>query len=152
MARLRRWWLRLVNVVRPGRSEHELGREVASHLALLEDDFLRRGLTRDDARLAARRAFGGVEQAKELHRDTRSFLWIDDARRDLQYAARLLRRNIIFAVTAALSLALGIGATTTIFSIGNGLLFSAAPGVAQPDRLVDIVRTPHGVFGIFPGS
>jgi predicted permease len=152
MARLKRFFRRLSNVVRPGRLEPDLARELASHLRLLEDEYRRRGMAPEDARLAARHAFGGVEQTKDLHRDARSFVWMDDARRDLLYAARLLRRNPVFALTAALSLAIGIGATVTIFTVGNGLLFNAAPGVAQPDRLVDIVRSQKALFGVFPGS
>ena len=64
--------------------------ELAAHLALLEDEFRRRGLTPDDARLAAKRALGGVEQVKERHRDERSLRWLDDAWRDSHYAVRTL--------------------------------------------------------------
>jgi predicted permease len=144
---MKRFFLRMLNVVVPGRGEPDLAREVGSHLALLEDDFQRRGMTPEDARLAARRAFGGVEQAKELQRDARSFVWFDDARRDLQYSARLLRRNPIFALTAALSLAIGIGANTTIFTIANALLVARPAGVVEPDRLVDILGTQSGSAG-----
>ena len=97
-----------------------------------------------DARAAARRAFGGVEQAKEVQRDARSFPWLDDASRDLRQAARLLRRTPVFALTASLSLAIGIGATTTIFTVANGLLLRAPLGVADPDRLVDIYNVEEG--------
>jgi putative ABC transport system permease protein len=140
----RHFVLRLVNVARPGRAEAALTRETDAHLALLEDDYLRRGLSVEDARLAARRAFAGVEQMKDRQRDARSFAWLDDARRDLHYSARLLVRNPIFALTAALSLAIGIGANTTIFTIANALLLRAPAGVADPDRLVDIFHTDEG--------
>ena len=144
MSRLRRLLHGLYNVVRPGRGEPELAREVASHLTLLEDEFRRRGMSIEDARFAARRAFGGVEQVKELQRDARSFPWLDDARRDLRQATRLLLRNPIFALTAALSLAIGIGATTTIFTVANALLLRAPAGVADPDRLADIYNVEEG--------
>src|SRR6266704_819361 len=107
MSALRRFLQRLHNFLRPARTEPDLAREVASHLTLLEDELIRRGMTPEEARLAAMRAFGGVEQTKELHRDARSFVWLDDARRDVQYAVRLLRRNPLFALTAAASLAIG---------------------------------------------
>src|SRR5882724_4897823 len=107
-----RFILRLINVIRPHRAEADLTRELDAHLALLEDEHRRRGLTPDDARLAARRAFNGVELAKDRHRDARSFVWLDDARRDLLYALRTLRRDPGFAATTILTLALGIGATT----------------------------------------
>ena len=129
---------RLVNVVRPHRAEPDLAREIAAHLTLLEDDFRRRGMSPEDARLAARRVFGGVEQTKERHRDARSFVWLDDARRDLQYAARTLRRSPGFAATAILTLALGIGANTAIFSLINTLILRPLP-VRHPEQLVELL-------------
>jgi predicted permease len=146
--RIRRLFLRLLNVVRPHRSEPELSREMAAHLALMQDDFERGGMTPEEARTAARRAFGGVEQTKELHRDVRSIRWLDDARRDVRHAGRLLRRNPVFAATAALSLAVGIGANTTIFTVANALLFQPPAGVVDSGRLVDIGGSRNrGGFG-----
>src|SRR5260221_14615733 len=107
-----RFILRLINVVRPHRAEPDLTRELDAHLALLEDEHRRRGLSPDEARLAARRDFDGVELTKVRHRDARSFVWLDDARRDLSSALRPLPRSPRFAATAILTLALGIGATT----------------------------------------
>ena len=79
-----------------------------AHLDLPADEFERRGLAPVDARAAASRAFGGLEQAKDRHRDARSFVWVDDAVRDPRHSTRLLRRNPLFALTAVLSLAIGI--------------------------------------------
>jgi hypothetical protein len=147
MAAIRRLVLRLLNALRPGRAEDDLARELASHLAVLEDEFLRRGMPADEARRRARLALGGVEQAKELHRDARSFVWLDDARRDLSYAARMIRRNPIVATTVVLSIAIGIGANTAVFTVANALLFRAPTGVLEADRLVDIgVSRPEGGF------
>ncbi len=145
MAAYRRFLLRLMNALGVARPEADMSREIASHLGLLEEEFQRRGMTADEARRAARRAFGGVEQAKDLHRDARSFRWIDDATRDLRHAARLLRRNPLFAATAACSLAIGIGAGTTVFTAANTLLLRTAPGVADPNRLIDINRSMEEV-------
>jgi len=138
MGHLTRFFRRLLNVIRSGRDEAGLEREIASHLLLLEDEYRQRGLSVDEARRSARLALGGVEQTKELHRDARSFLWLDDLRRDLQHAGRLLRRNPVFTLTAALSLAIGIGATTTIFTVARAVLFQPPAGVVEPRRLVDI--------------
>src|SRR5437899_7838694 len=120
---MRRFFFRLASFFRPDAAEQELARELMSHRVLLEDEYRRRGLTVEEARRAATRSLGGVEQAKELHRDARSFVWLEDARRDLRHAARLLRRSPIFTATAALSLAIGIGADTTIFTVAKALLF-----------------------------
>src|SRR5439155_24465463 len=101
-----------------------------------------------DARAAARRALGSTAYACDVHRDSRSFVWLDDLRWDLGYAARLLRRNPLFALTAALSLAVGIGANTTIFTVANALLFAKPAGVVDADRIVDVGGTieGHGAF------
>src|SRR5262249_8336144 len=112
MGRLRRFLLRLYNAFRPGRGEADLDREVRAHLGLLEDELVRRGRTRDEASRAARQALGGVDQAKELHRDARSFPSLDDARRNLAYALRTLRRSPGFVAAIVLILAVGIGANT----------------------------------------
>src|SRR2546427_8699817 len=141
---MRRSLLRLFSVVRPERGERELAREVASHLALLEDEYRRRGMSVDEARFAARRAIGGMELAKEHHRDARSFRWLDDARRDVQYALRMLRRSPRFTAVVILTLALGIGANTAIFSLIEALLLRALP-VRDPQQLVQVTMVlPSG--------
>ena len=146
-ASFRRFVARLLNVVTPGRGDDDLAREIASHLSLIEDEYRRRGMPADGARRAARLALGGVDRAKELHRDERSIQWLDDARRDVQDAARMLRRNPIVTATAVLSLAIGIGANTAIFTVANALLFRGPAGVADADRLVDIgIARPDGGF------
>jgi putative ABC transport system permease protein len=77
--------------------------------------------------------------------------WLSDARRDMRHAARLLRRHPAVTITATLSLAIGIGANTTVFTIANALLFQPPPGVVEPSRLVDIGRTRSGA-GFGPSS
>jgi predicted permease len=127
------------NLFRRERTEQELAREIASHLTLLEDDFRRRGMTPDEARLAARRAYGGVEQAKELHRDERSFLWLEQALQDLRHASRSLAHNPGFTLVAVITLALGIGVNTTLFSAYNAVALKPLP-VSDPDRVMRLER------------
>ena len=152
MARLRRLVLRFLNVFRSSQAEPELARELASHLRLIEEDLESRGLSPADARLAARRALGGVEQTKELHRDARSFAWFNDAGRDFRHGIRLLRRDPLFTLTAAISLAIGIGANTTIFTVVNAVLIRPLP-LVDADRLVLLTsQNPDGSLPRFAVS
>ena len=136
---MRRLLLRLLNVFRR-RADDDLDREVASHLALLEDEHRRRGLTPDDARAAARRALGSIALVQDAHRDARSFGWLEDVLRDVRHTARSLRRAPGFTAIAVLTLALGIGANTAIFSVVNTVLLRPLP-FEQSDHLVRVVMT-----------
>jgi predicted permease len=127
MAIIRQLFLRLVTLFRSGKSERDLAREIEAHLGLLEEQFIAQGLTPADAQFAARRSFGGVEQAKEHQRDARSFRWIDDAQRDIAYAVRSLRRSPGFTTTAVLTLSIGIAASTTIYSVTERVLLRPMP-------------------------
>jgi macrolide transport system ATP-binding/permease protein len=122
-----------------GRAERELRREIDSHLALLQDEFERRGMPSGDARVAARRAYGGVEQAKELHRDERSFVWLEQLSQDLRHACRGLRRNPGFTLVAVITMALGIGVNTTLFNAFNAVALKPLP-VADPDHVMRFER------------
>jgi predicted permease len=127
------------NLLFPGRAERELAREVSAHLALLEDEYQQRGMTPEEARLAALRAYGGVEQAKELHREERSFLWIEQAAQDFRHAIRGLARNPGFTLIAVIALALGIGVNAALFTTYNAVALKPLP-VADPDHVVRMER------------
>jgi predicted permease len=146
---MRRWLARLLNLLRVRRPDHDLAREIDAHLALLQDTFEARGLPADAARRAARLAFGNVPHVRELHRDARSFRWAEDAWQDAAHGLRLLRRSPVFAATAVLSLAVGIGANTAIFTVANALLFRPPTGIARPSELVVIGRV-RGDGGLNP--
>ena len=142
MSRSRRILSRFRNLFRNNRVEEELAREVASHLVLLADDFERRGMSPEEARLAAKRAYGGVEQAKQAHRDERSLLWIEQTVQDLRYALRMFARSPGFAAVTILTLALGIGANTAIFSVIDAVMLRALPA-EDPQRLVVFSWSSH---------
>jgi putative ABC transport system permease protein len=146
VAAVRRFVLRLANWLRPGDGDADLARELSSHLRLLQDDFERRGMSPGDARAAAKRAFGGVEQAKELHRSARTFASLVDARNDVRYAVRTLRRHPGFTAAAALILAVAIGLNTAVFSVVDAALFKGFRLVDQSDRIVYVHSTHNGQF------
>ena len=137
---MRRLIARLVHTFRRYHAERDVAREIASHLQLLEDEYVRRGLSPDQARLAARRAMGSVALITDRHREARSFAGLEDTVRDVMYAMRGLARQPGFAVAAVATLALGIGASTAIFSVAYGVSLRPLP-YAEPDRLIRIYET-----------
>jgi putative ABC transport system permease protein len=140
MMSFRRFVRRILAFLRPGAAEDELAREIASHRDLFEEDLRRRGLTHDDARAAASRGFVGVEAAKDAQRDARSFAWLEDMRRDVRYAVRMLRHDPGFTMAIVLTLALGIGVATAVFSLVNAVVLRPLD-YGDPDALVQLYET-----------
>jgi predicted permease len=120
--------------------EKQLDRELQFHFDELVADYIRRGMSEDEARRKARKEFGGMESVKEECRDERPTLWLDSILQDVRFALRSMRKNAALAVTVIGTLALGIGANTAIFTVMNGVLFRPLP-YAQPDRLVTLFET-----------
>jgi predicted permease len=137
MKPLRRAWNRLLGSLTGQRRERDLDDELDSHIQLLAQEEIRRGVPSDEAYRRARLRFGSLESAKESYRDQRGLPFLDATIQDLRDAFRGIRRNPGFAAVAILSLAIGIGANTAIFSLVNSVLL-------QPLDYPD----PHDVFAV----
>jgi putative ABC transport system permease protein len=130
---------RLRALLRKSEMERDLDEELRYHIEQQTEQNLRLGMNPEEAHTAARKAFGGVEQAKERSRDARGVRWIEDLRQDLRYGARMLAKSPSFTVVAALTLALGIGANAAIFTVFNAVALRPLP-VNDSERVVKAYR------------
>lgn len=126
---------RALDLVFRRRRDEALSEEIQSHLDRLTDDYVARGMTPADARTAARRAFGGVEQVKEAYRDQRGLPILDALAQDVRFAVRLLRKDRAFALSAVVVLAVGIGVNNMLFTILNAHTMRGLP-ITAVDRVV----------------
>jgi predicted permease len=139
------------NLTRRRRVERDLDEELRETLEMLAAEKMRAGMSAADARRAAAIELR-IEQVKEQVREVQTGSFVDALARDVRYGVRLLQRYPLFALTAALSLAIGIGANAAVFTIAKALLRFSPVGVSEPDRVVDIGRSLDLPIGLNPGS
>ena len=131
--------------------DSDLEDELSAHLELAIAEKLRSGMRPEEARTAALRAFGGMAQTREAYRVQRGFPWIDRTVRDLRFASRTLRKSPGFTLTALLTLALSIGAVTSVFSVVDAVMLRPF-AFRDPERLVvlrEVVENESGRSAMF---
>ena len=149
MDALRMWFQRLLGLFLRSRQDSELSDELQAHIDFLAEENMRRGMNAEEARYAARREFGGFEQAKEAYREQRGVVFVETLMADVRYGARLLRKSPGFAVVAVLTLAVGIAVNTVVFTAFNALALRSLP-VREAERLARVFRaTPEDGYGAF---
>jgi predicted permease len=132
------WWARILSRVRglfsQAKADRELSDEIETHVELLAERFVIRGMSPTEALLAARRQFGNSTLLKQRHRETRTFLWLATVGQDIRFAIRVLKKRPGITAISVTSLALGIGANTAIFTLAKAALFDAL-SVPHPEQL-----------------
>src|SRR5437868_824099 len=147
MPRFRAWFCRLLGLVRKQSRESEMNAEIQQHLDALTERNIAAGMSPKEARNAALREFGGVEQIKEVAREQRVWRWADEFLQDLRFGARMLFRNPGFSILAILCLTLGIGTNAAALSWIEGILIRPYPLVSHQNRMFALIGTTRGVEG-----
>jgi predicted permease len=133
---------RLRGALRPNRLDSDLRAQIDAHIGEATDEYVRQGVPPPEARRRAMRDFGGIARVEEEYRDAQG-AWLRDVARDVRYGVRTLLRHPGFTATAMVSLAIGIGANTAIFSVLNALVLRPRP-IADPERIVELYTGERG--------
>lgn len=142
MGKLRALWMRLRSMFGGKPAEAEISRELETHLEIHVEDNLRAGMTPEEARRQALIRLGGMEQTQQKWRERRTLPWLETLGRDMSFALRQLRKSPGYTITAVLTLALGVGANSAVFTVINDAMLRSLP-VQRPDQLVTIgYRSP----------
>src|SRR5437588_2993582 len=144
MSHVRAWFSRLLGLFQKNKRDAEMAEEIQAHVDLLFERNIAAGMLPHEARNAALRQFGGVEQIKEVAREQRVWRWADEFVQDIRYGARMLRRTPGFSILAILCLTLGIGTNAAVFSWIEGILIRPYPLVAHQGRMFALAGTTRG--------
>src|SRR6266567_3144910 len=144
MPRLRAWFCRLFGLLLKRQRESDMAEEMQHHVNLLIERNVAKGMSANEARTAALRQFGGLEQAKEIAREQRIWKWADEFLQDLRFGGRMLLRSPGFSIIAILCLTLGIGTNAAVLSWIEGILIRPYPLVAHQDRMFALIGTTRG--------
>jgi len=139
VTRLRVFVARIRALVRSRQVDQDFRAEITSHIHEATEQYICQGYSPEEARLAARRSFGGVLHIEDAHRDARSFVWLDLLLHEFRHAGRTLRRSPGFAAVAVLTLAVAVGAVTALFTVVDGVVLRPLD-YPDADRIVSIVN------------
>lgn len=145
MPQVRAWFYRLLGLLRKKQRDTEMAEEIQRHIDLLTERNIAAGMSAKEARNAALREFGGVEQIKETAREQRVWLWADQFFQDVRFGARMLVRTPGFSILAILCLTLAIGTNAAVLSWIEGILIRPYPLVQHQDRMFALVGKTRGV-------
>jgi predicted permease len=140
MRKLRALWIRLCGMIGARRDEEDFTAELESHIQMHTEDGIRAGLSPEEARRQALIRLGGAEQTRQAYRERRTLPWLETLAQDVRFGLRMLCKNPGYTAIAVLTLALGIGANSAVFTVAEAALLRSWPAKA-PDRLVRLITT-----------